>query len=375
MADAGSGKPGVGAMPEILRRVARFLRDKIGWQGLGFAICLGIIVFAFVVLYFQLRDIVFSEVLDALRNTPRQALLLAGLFVTAGYVILTFYDYFALRTIGRRDVPYRIAALSGFTSYAIGHNVGFSAFSGGAVRYRIYSSAAGLSLVEVAKICFIAGLTFWLGNVAVLGLGFASDPTAASAIDRLPPAFNRAVGAAALVVLVAYVIWVSAKPRHMGRESWNVQLPGGGLTVLQIAIGVVDLSCAAAAMYVLMPAQPPIDFITLAVIFVSATLLGFASSSPGGLGVFDAAMLVALTHFDKENLLGALLLFRLFYYIVPFALALVLVGVRELLIDLEWISEHMPPHPGAIEEAGAAARDQESSAAAAAKAKKRDAEP
>jgi len=362
-------------MPEILRRVARFLHDKIGWQGLGFAICLGIIVFAFVVLYFQLRDIVFGEVLDALRNTPRQALLLAGLFVTAGYVILTFYDYFALRTIGRPDVPYRIAALAGFTSYAIGHNVGFSAFSGGAVRYRIYSSAAGLSLVEVAKICFIAGLTFWLGNVAMLGLGFATDPTAANAIDRLPPAFNRAVGVAALVVLVAYVMWVSAKPRHMGRESWNVQMPGGGLTVLQIAIGVVDLSCAAAAMYVLMPAQPPIDFITLAVIFVSATLLGFASSSPGGLGVFDAAMLVALTHFDKENLLGALLLFRLFYYIVPFALALVLVGVRELLIDLEWISEHMPPHPEAIEEAGAAARDQESSATAAAKANRRDAEP
>ena len=73
MADAGSGKPGVGAMPEILRRVARFLRDKIGWQGLGFAICLGIIVFAFVVLYFQLRDIVFGEVLDALRRPGHPA--------------------------------------------------------------------------------------------------------------------------------------------------------------------------------------------------------------------------------------------------------------------------------------------------------------
>ena len=151
MAHAGRRKPGVGTMPESLQRVARFLRDKIGWQGLGFVVCLVIIAFAFVVLYFQLRDIVFGEVLDALRNTSRQALLLAGLFVTAGYVILTFYDYFALRTIGRRDVPYRVAALAGFTSYAIGHNVGVSAFSGGAVRYRIYSSASGLSLIEVAK--------------------------------------------------------------------------------------------------------------------------------------------------------------------------------------------------------------------------------
>jgi glycosyltransferase 2 family protein len=352
VADVGRPKPGVGAMPKGLRRVGRFLRERIGWQGLGFAVCLAIIVFAFVVLYFQLRDIVFGEVIDAFRNTPRHTLVLAGLFVTAGYVILTFYDYFALRTIGRRDVSYRTAALAGFTSYAIGHNVGFSAFSGGAVRYRIYASAAGLSLIEVAKICFIAGLTFWLGNVAVLGIGFVIDPAAASAIDRLPPTINRVIGAAGLAVLAGYVMWVSVKPRHVGRASWNVQLPGGGLTLLQIVIGVVDLACCAAAMYVLMPASPPIDFPTLAVIFVSATLLGFASHSPGGLGVFDAAMLVALTHFDKEDLLGALLLFRLFYYIVPFALALVLVGARELLIDFEWISEHMPSKPELVEPVG-----------------------
>jgi uncharacterized membrane protein YbhN (UPF0104 family) len=345
-------------MPGSLRRVARFLRERIGWQGLGFAVCLGIIIFAFVVLYFQLRDIVFAEVIVALRSTPRHALVLAGLFVTAGYVILTFYDYFALRTIGRRDVPYRTAALAGFTSYAIGHNVGVSAFSGGAVRYRIYSSAAGLSLVEVAKICLIAGLTFWLGNVAVLGIGFAVDPTAASAIDRLPPMVNRIIGIAALAMLAGYV-----------------QLPGGGLTLLQIVIGVVDLGCCAAAMYVLMPANPPIDFPTLAVIFVSATLLGFASHSPGGLGVFDAAMLVALTHFDKEELLGALLLFRLFYYIAPFALALVLVGVRELLIDLEWISEHIPHSPKAAESVGATTVIEKSMDAARSKDQRHNAEP
>jgi uncharacterized membrane protein YbhN (UPF0104 family) len=364
-------QPGDGAAPGRLPGFARFLRDRIGWQGLGFAICLAIIVLAFVVLYFTLRDIVVAEVIAALRNTPRHAVVLAGLFVAAGYAILTVYDYFALRTIGRNDVPYRTAALAGFTSYAIGHNVGFSAFSGGAVRYRIYSSANGLDLVEVAKICFVAGLTFWLGNVAVLGLGFLIDPTAASAIDRLPPDLNRAIGAAALAGLAAYVIWVSVKPRFVGRESWNVQLPGGGLTLLQIAIGVVDLGCCAAAMYVLMPANPPIDFPTLAVIFVSATLLGFASHSPGGLGVFDAAMLVALTHFDKENLVGALLLFRLLYYIVPFALALAIVGARELLIDLNWVSEHMPPPQEIASKVGLAAPIEKSSRRRPAKGSKR----
>ncbi|MGB9389100.1 MAG: UPF0104 family protein, partial [Xanthobacteraceae bacterium] len=53
----------------------------------------------------------------------------------------------------------------------------------------------------------------------------------------------------------------------------------------------------------------------------------------GGLGVFDAAMLVALWQFDKEDLLAGLLLFRLLYYIVPFVLSLAVLGTREILLS------------------------------------------
>jgi uncharacterized membrane protein YbhN (UPF0104 family) len=84
-----------------------------------------------------------------------------------------------------------------------------------------------------------------------------------------------------------------------------------------------------------LPGDPNIDFVTIAVVFVSATLLGFASHAPGGLGVFDAAMLVALWQFDKESVLAGLLLFRLLYYIVPFALALIILGTRELWLNFK----------------------------------------
>ncbi len=118
----------------------------------------------------------------------------------------------------------------------------------------------------------------------------------------------------------------------IGREDWRLRLPGGALTLVQIVIGIIDLSCCAAAMYMLMPDQPNLGFVTVAVIFVAATLLGFASHAPGGLGVFDAAMLVALWQFRKEDLLAGLLLFRLLYYIIPFVISLVILGVRELLL-------------------------------------------
>jgi glycosyltransferase 2 family protein len=320
-------------MIEPFRAIARFFGRTIGWNRIGFVLSLIIITVAAVVLYRILRGIDLREVLEAIKATETRDIVLAGLFVAAGYFTLTFYDLFALRTIGANHVPYSVAALAGFTSYSVGHNIGASVFTGGAVRYRIYS-AWGLSAIDVAKICFVAGLTFWLGNVAVLGLGIAYEPWAASAIDQLPPWINRIFALVMLSMLAGYVAWVWVKPRVVGRSDWEVALPAGPLTLLQITIGIVDLACCALAMYVLLPDDPHIDFIKLAVIFVSATLLGFASHSPGGLGVFDAAMLVALIEFDKEELLAGLLLFRLLYYVIPFALSLMILGLRELWLGV-----------------------------------------
>jgi len=318
-------------MLKRLRGGAHFFDRKVGLSRVGFALSLTIIAIALVVLWRILRDIDLDQLVRALKATDWRTLVAAGLFVAAGYVTLTFYDLFALRAIGRTEVPYRIAALAGFTSYAVGHNVGASVFSGGAVRYRIYS-ARGLSVVEVTKICFIAGLTFWLGNVTVLGLGILHAPQAARALDQMPLWLNRVLALLLLALLAAYVVWVWVKPRVIGREGWQVTLPGGPLTLIQIGIGIVDLTCCAAAMYMLVPDEPNLGFVTVAVIFVAATLLGFASHAPGGLGVFDAAMLVALWQFDKEDLLAGLLLFRLLYYVVPFALSLAVLTAREALL-------------------------------------------
>ena len=320
-------------MIEAFRAIARYIARTIGWNWIGFVLSLAIITAAAIVLYRILRGIEINEVVEAIKSTEVRDIVFAGLFVAAGYFTLTFYDLFALRTIGATKIPYRVAALAGFTSYSVGHNVGASVITGGAVRYRIYS-AWGLSAIDVAKLCFVAGLTFWLGNVAVLGLGIAYEPQAATAIDQLPPWINRTFAFAMLAVLAGYVGWVWAKPRTVGRSNWEVTLPGGQLTLLQISIGIVDLACCALAMFVLLPDDPHIDFIKLAVIFVAATLLGFASHSPGGLGVFDAAMLVALIEFDKEELLAGLLLFRVLYYVIPFALSLVVLGVRELWLGV-----------------------------------------
>src|SRR6476659_667422 len=318
-------------MLEAIRRAISFLRQKQVLHKLGVVISITVIGIACYVLFHMLRGIDVAEVIDAIKGTEPTQIALAALFVAAGYFTLTFYDWFATRAIGRADVPYRVNAMAGFTSYSIGHNVGASVFTGGAVRYRIYS-AWGLNAIDVAKVCFLAGLTFWLGNAAVLGLGIAYHPEAAASIDQLPVWFNRIAAFGILLGLVGYVAWVWAQPRSVGRGPWTVTLPGGPLTLLQVAIGIVDLGFCALAMYVLVPDEPNLGFVVVAVIFVSATLLGFASHSPGGLGVFDAAMLVGLWQMDREELLGGMLLFRVLYYLSPFVISVILLTFREVII-------------------------------------------
>jgi uncharacterized membrane protein YbhN (UPF0104 family) len=280
-----------------------------------------------------LKDVDFGRVASNVRAMPASQVGWAVLFVAGAYATLTGYDFFAVRTIGANHVPYRIAALSSFASYAIGHNIGATAVSGGAVRYRIYSQF-GLGIIDVAKICFLTGLTFWLGNFAVLGGGMAYRPDVPGRILQLQVETVRVIGIAALVLLCVYVVWASHRPRAIGIRNWSVLLPGGSSTLIQIGIGVADLGCSALAMYSAIPSPPEGELLTIAIAFVSATLLGYASHAPGSLGVFDAAMLVALPGVPKEELVAGLLVFRMLYFFLPFCLALLTMACWEFVLFL-----------------------------------------
>src|SRR3979409_1448859 len=322
-------------MHGLLTTLGRGFKKRIGWKRLGIAASLLIIAFAITTLVRTLKGVDAGVILVALTELSHRQIALAALCVVGAFCTLTFYDFFALRTIGKKHVPYRIAALSSFTSYTIGHNIGATAFTGGGIRFRIYSDF-GLSAIDVAKICFLSGLTFWLGNTFVLGIGMAWHPWAASAMDQLPPAINRLIALGGLAAVVAYLVWLTLgeNRRELGQNGWKGVLPSARLTLLQILIGLVDLGLCATAMYLLMPAQPGIDFISLAVVFILATLLGFASHAPGSIGVFDAAMLVALPQFGREQLVATLVVFRILYFVIPFAMAISILGMRELWLNV-----------------------------------------
>jgi len=322
-------------MYRLLTELGRGFKQHIGWKRLGVVASVIVIALAISHLVTTLKGLDTAKILAAMAAKSTTQIAMATLCVIGAFCTLTFYDYFALKTIDKKHVPYRIAALSAFTSYTIGHNLGATVFTGGAIRFRIYSDY-GLNAIDVAKICFISGLTFWLGNCFVLGIGMIWHPQAASAIDLLPDTLNRLIGFACLAGIAGYMLWISVgkERRQLGQNGWKVVLPSAPLTLLQISIGVIDLGFCSLAMYLLMPNTPSIDFISLAVVFILATLLGFASHAPGSLGVFDAALLVALPQFKQEELVATILMFRILYFMIPFGISICIMGSRELWLGV-----------------------------------------
>jgi hypothetical protein len=298
-------------------------------KGVGVVVSIAIAGVAVFALIHALKKVDFNRVSEVVRDTNPGLIALALLLVAASYLSLTLYDVFALRTIGRTDVPCRIAALASFTSYPIAHGIGATALIAPVIRYRIYSRH-GLGVFDVANISFLTGLTFWLGNLTALGLSVLWEPSSIDVIDFLPPFGNRLLAVALLAGVVAFLVWSWLSTGSIGTTRWSMKLPSGPMVLMQIGLGIFDLGAAALAMYVLIPADANIDAFRAIAVFIAAMLLGFASHAPAGLGAFDATILIGLGDQDREEpLIAALLIFRFLYHLLPFVLAISVFGAVE----------------------------------------------
>ncbi|MEO1199587.1 MAG: phosphatidylglycerol lysyltransferase domain-containing protein [Pseudomonadota bacterium] len=278
-----------------------------------------------------LRDILSEvspqDVIDAFRATPSAAILTSLGFAAASYLAMTGYESLALHHL-KKPIPYRRTALASFTSYAVANNMGFAVLTGGSVRYRIYS-LEGMSAVDIAVLTAIVMMTFTLGILTALGATLIISPATASAIDRLPVSLNFLLGIVLLTGIAGYIVWVSRRRRRISYKGFRVRLPGPRLTLIQIVIAVSELILAAGALYALLPADTNLPFSIVAVAFIAAIGLGVLSHAPGGIGVFEAVMLLGLPQIPPEQLLASLLMFRCVYYLVPLALAALLLAYHE----------------------------------------------
>jgi phosphatidylglycerol lysyltransferase len=268
------------------------------------------------------------EILEELRQTPRLYVAIAFGFTAASYWLLGFYDFLGLRYIGKA-VAYPRVLMTSFIANAFGHNLGLAAFTGGAVRFRMYASA-GLTAIDVATVQGFCSLTIGIGLATLGGLSLTLEPTHTAAVLHLHPRWAMLVGIMLLSGVGAYAAWCILGRTPIEIRGWALRAPRPALGFAQIVLGMCDLSCSTAVLWWLLPPQAHMGFLTFVGAYAAAVTAGIVSHVPGGLGVFETVIVFALPDVPASSLLGSMLIYRAVYYLAPLMAATLLFGLKEL---------------------------------------------
>jgi uncharacterized membrane protein YbhN (UPF0104 family) len=268
----------------------------------------------------EFRHLKLEDISAALAAIPHRALLLSFGWTVVAYFILTFYDRLGTIYAGHK-VSYRRAAFASFCAYALSHNLGFAAVSGAAVRYRLYSQW-GLTPLQIGKTVAFCSLTFGLGGMVLGGSILFLEPRAVPFFgERLPLWSMWAIGAGLWAVVAAYVT-LSRLVGTVRVFGSSVELPNWRMAIVQVLLATVDVAATATIFYALLPPTPGLTWLRFLGVYVASYTAGLAANLPGGLGVFDTAMLLGLEPYvPAPKVVGAILVFRLYYYIIPLFLA------------------------------------------------------
>ncbi len=316
-------------------------------------VVLTIFVGAVWLLYGKLKDFDHGLFLASLRSITAAQMAAALALVVFNYVILMGYDYLALKYI-RHPLPLKRLALASFIGNVSSFNFG-SLFGGAAVRYRLYS-AWKLTPFEILQLIAILGVTFWLGVLALAGVVFLVDPFplpetlelagqgGAEPIHvHLPFHSVRPLAVALLAIVAGYLVLCAVRRRPLKLFKSEIPLPPPRLSMAQIAVACADMVVAAAVFYVLLPADPGVNFLRFLGVFLLAWVVAAFAHVPAAAAVLEAVIIAFLCRegmpLSKEQAAAVLLVFRVIYYLLPLALAGALFIAHELLLGREFLHE------------------------------------
>jgi phosphatidylglycerol lysyltransferase len=287
-------------------------------------------------LHRALKDYHYHDVLHHLKELPLPHLLFAFGLTLLNYLIMSGYDLLALRYV-HHQLPYRKIATASFIGYAFSNNIGLSMLAGGSVRFRLYS-AWGLSVEEITKVVVFCSLTLWLGFLTLGGIVFLFEPMVIPKALHLPFVSVRPIGMIFIFLVGGYLLWGLFRKRPFKILYWEFPLPSLRIFLVQIAVSSLDWALAGTILYVLLPSTSELSYSGFLGIYLLAQTAGLVSQVPGGLGVFETVILLFLTpYLPASAIFGSLLAYRGIYYLLPLAIATVMLGAHEILEKKERI--------------------------------------
>ncbi len=302
--------------------------DRSRWRWVGPLAALLVFATVALILHHQLAQLHVKRVFAHLHAIPRRQILAALGFTAASYWLLSSYEVLALRYL-RRAMPYTRILFTSFIAYSFGHTLGFAAFTGAAIRFRLYATA-GVTAIDVATISAFCSLSLGIGLATVTGLSLFFAPEHAAQILHLHYNWSLLAGLVLLGAVAAYAAWAALARGTLELRGWALRAPGPAIGLAQIVVSVADLSLSSAVLWSLLPVDAHIGFVTFLGTYAAAVIAGIVSHVPGGVGVFEAVMLLALPGVPPDALLGSLLAYRGVYYLVPLVFGTLLFGSKEL---------------------------------------------
>ncbi|AHY44066.1 UPF0104 family protein [Stutzerimonas decontaminans] len=294
-------------------------RSDVAWTLIG----VSAVLLSGYLLYHEVRNISLAELTDSLHAIGAGGWLLAAISTLGAYVALAWYDRIAMAHLGKK-ISWWFITLCSFTTYALAHNIGASVFSGALVRYRAYRSK-GLTPQEIGILIVFCSLTFTLGTLFAGGVVLILKPQLLERIAHGAGWVSIAIGTGLLVLIALYVFgaWRQLPAWRLGK--WHIEYPRLPIVARQLLAGPLELLCAAAIIYFALPAENNPGYLTILGVFLASFSLALLSHAPGGLGVLELTFLAALPELPKVDVLAALIVFRGFYLLLPFALAMLIV--------------------------------------------------
>lgn len=271
------------------------------------------------------------EIEAAIEALPIRGVVLAGMWTAVAYVILTFYDLLATRYVGH-PVSYRRVAFAACCAYTFAHNLGFAAVSGAATRYRLYAQW-GLTPIQIAGVVAFCSLTFGLGAMVLGGFVLFTEHEEVPGLKELPAWVSYALGVTLWLIVFGYMLMSRFYRRPIRAFGGELRLPGFRLAAAQVVLAAVDLAATALIFWALLPEMPGLTYWKFVGVYLIAYSAGLAAHLPGGIGVFDTAIAVGLSPWlDAPTIFAAIVVFRVWYYLIPMGIAGVAFAVHEIAL-------------------------------------------
>ena len=285
---------------------------------------------ALTVLHDLSAHVKWSDVQTDITATSWKLMFIALCWTGFSFFSLSLYDVFAVQSVAEGKVPLHVAGMAGASGYAVSNCLGFSYITGTAIRYRIYASL-GLDLGRVAGVIATSWVAFWMGLILILGLLLTLHPDGISKVVPVSTTVETAIGLSLLGALVVLFVWLSSGGRRLSLAGVGFDLPGGKLASLLTLAAIGDLFGASMVLYVLMPDDLGVGYPYFFTIYVAAIAVGILSHAPGGIGVFEATLIAGLGASGRSDVIAALLLYRVVYTFLPFAVASLSIAVASAL--------------------------------------------